>query len=549
MRPLPAYREQASGQANVGIAEIDQAAAPLEAKPETAPDVRPSLTGSLVAGVCSVGGALAVERAAGFLANLLAARLAGATVFGAYSISLNTANNVASYAGAGIGNTATRFVADYPEESRERQQVVRTVLLFAALSALLAALLLWITAAPLANSLLRNPALAGPLRVAAISAAAFVALECCRGVFIGTREFAPFLFLSGLVGAGSLLAIPTMARFGATHMIAGQAAAVLLAALVSALLIFKRQGLKKKPNREGASRVSLGQVWRFGLVQLGGVVGLNAAGWWTATLVARGDATLLQIAFYTVATQWRNLCGLLPNMVQQGNFAFFTDNGSAHFGGANRVVGLSALFSSALAMLCSGFVIVPIPFVLRHFYGTAYAAAELPAAFAVATVIVHLGISPASSRLTVISLRWTAVINAIWSVIVIAAGTLLIPNGGATAATATLFAAHALSAVLVLFALRRLHDLPRALVSIAALNLAFAALIGGLAWMRATRPGFSLLANCLLLASPILGTLLLVRLGQSRGVLPATIDWMSLVRSLLARLPFRSLRTAFPAAQ
>lgn len=529
--------------ANVGIAEIDQTSAPLEAHETiSAPIPRPSLAGSLLAGVFSVGGALAVERAAGFLANLLAARLAGAAVFGAYSISLNTANNVASYAGAGIGNTATRFIADFPEGSKGRQQVVRTILLFAALSASLAALLLWFTARPLADSLLRNPALAGPLKVAAISAAAFVALECCRGVFIGTREFAPFLFLSGLVGVGSLLAIPTMARFGATHMVAGQAAAVLLATTVSAILILRRQGTKGKLTGEKADRVSLGKIWRFGLVQLGGVVGLNAAGWWTATLVARGDSSLLQIAFYTVATQWRNLCGLLPNMVQQGNFAFFTDHGSADFGGATRVVSVSAIFASVLGILCSGFVIIPIPFVLQHFYGHSYAAAEIPAAFAVATVIVHLGISPASSRLTVISLRWTAVINAIWSVVVVVAATLFIPRGGATAATAILFGAHALSAVLVLFALWRLSALPDGLPGVAALNVAIALLICGVSWLRAVHPEHSLLANCLLLTTPVIGTLLLVRLGQSCRALPRNIDWFSIARAAAQRLPFKRSR-------
>ncbi len=547
MRGLPNQLQQPVGTANVGLEEIDQTAAPVETV-ETATPAQPSLAGSLVTGVFSVGGALAVERGAGFLANLLAARLGGTAVFGAYSISLNTANNIASYAGAGIGNTATRFIAEYPEGTRGRQQVVRTVLLFAALSAALAAVLLWFSAEPLAKSLLRNPALAAPLKVAALSAAGFVALECCRGVFIGTREFAPFLFLSGLVGAGSLLAVPTMARFGATHMVAGQAAAVLLAAAVSAVLILRRQGIQGKSAGQKADKVSLGKVWRFGLVQLGGVVGLNAAGWWTATLVARGDATLLQIAFYTVATQWRNLCGLLPNMVQQGNFAFFTDHGSAHFGGATRVVSVSAIFASALGILCSGFVIVPIPFALRYLYGQSYSAAELPAAFAVATVIVHLGISPASSRLTVISLRWTAVINAIWSAVVIAAGTAFIPSGGATSATAILFAAHVVSVFLVLFALWRLSALPDGLIGVATLNVAVGLVIGGLAWLRAIHPEHALLANSLLLVSPVLGTLLLIRLGQSCGALPKSINWISLAHSVVARLPIKRLRTVSRSA-
>src|SRR4051794_18903435 len=81
---------------------------------QAAPPARGSLAGVLFSGTSALGLATLIERGLGFLANLCAARLGGPQSFGAYSVALTTANNVASYAGAGIGTTANRFSGEYP---------------------------------------------------------------------------------------------------------------------------------------------------------------------------------------------------------------------------------------------------------------------------------------------------------------------------------------------------------------------------------------------------------------------------------------------------
>ena len=78
-----------------------------------------SLSHFLFTGTSSVGVAIIVERGLGFVANLVAARHGGTQVFGAYSLALTTANNIASYAGAGIGTTANRFSGQYPAGTHE----------------------------------------------------------------------------------------------------------------------------------------------------------------------------------------------------------------------------------------------------------------------------------------------------------------------------------------------------------------------------------------------------------------------------------------------
>jgi hypothetical protein len=76
-----------------------------------------SLRQVLLRGVSALGAATLLERSLTYTANLFAARCGGPQVFGAYSLSLTTANTVATYSGMGIGTVATRFSGDYPPGS------------------------------------------------------------------------------------------------------------------------------------------------------------------------------------------------------------------------------------------------------------------------------------------------------------------------------------------------------------------------------------------------------------------------------------------------
>ena len=477
----------------------------------------------------ALGAALAIERGGSFLANVLAARLGGAQVFGAYSIALTAANNVAWYVGAGIGDTASRFVAEHSPGTKSFRQVVRCLLIIATVSAIIASAVLLAGAEPMARVLLRNEKLAGPLRIAALSSVAFVFLECCRGLFIGTRSFGRLLILSTMVGFGLLAVIPKAAKLGASHMLASQASAVLLAGIVGVILILK---YPKAPARLDIHEIEgprLGRIWRFGLMQLGGVAGMNAAGWWTASLVARWDFSLLQVAFYAVATQLRNVSSLIPSLVQHSNFAYFTDEGSRDFGGADRVITVSSFASSALATICSGVAVTVMPVVLNYFYGKDYVHAELAAVFAISTLLVHFGVAPAASRLMIVSPSSAAIVNGIWAAGVVVMATLFIQRGGATAATAILFGAHVLSMFMVVGALWRLKSLPAGVTMLAGLDTVIALATIAIGWSRTLYPQFALALSFGLIGMTAVITLLLLSLGQHYGAFPKPLTIASLL--------------------
>jgi hypothetical protein len=53
---------------------------------------------NLLSGTSTLGLGVLIERACSVLANILAARLGGASTFGTFSLAISTANNVSTYA-------------------------------------------------------------------------------------------------------------------------------------------------------------------------------------------------------------------------------------------------------------------------------------------------------------------------------------------------------------------------------------------------------------------------------------------------------------------
>ncbi len=465
--------------------------------------------------------AVSIERGLGFIAHLLAARIGGTAVFGTYSLALTTANSVAAYAGAGIGTTANRFSGMYPYGTPEYTQLQRTLAMVSAQSAIVAAALLWIAAGPIASRLIGKPELTPLLHLAALSSAAIILLECTRGFLIGQRRYAALLTLSLVAGGGMLVLIPAATFVGPMAMIGGQATAALGAVLVC-VICARWLGLNVRTQAPAHSgpRVRLSTIWLFGLGQLLGVVGLNAAGWWTASLVSRADPTMLQMSLYIAATQIRNVIAMAPGLVQQACYALLTEEAGAGFGGPDRVLIASTLLASVLALALTGVAVATLPWTLGLLYGNAFRAAEPAAAIAIATALVHMAAAPAASRLTILSLKLIGGINGIWALAVIALGPIFIPSGGAVPATAIMLAMHLVSAILVLACLWKKDAMPRHLTAISAPMMAGSFLLAVMGWARYAHPEWRAAFSLAVLALTFVLIAITFRAGRATGCVP-----------------------------
>lgn len=505
--------------------------------------VRPTagLARKLLTGTSALGAATAMERGMGFLASLLAARLGGASSFGAYSLALTTANNIAAYTGSGIGNTATRFAGEHHRRSPQYRSVARALILVTAASSLLAVLLMLAAAGPMARYILRNPGLETLLQCSAISAAAMISLECCRGFLIGQRRYAALLLLSVLAGAGLLFALPIASRSGAQVMVLAQGTVVLGAVLACVALAGP---LHLRPlvagTQETALRPVLRQIWSFGAVQLASLLSLNIAGWWMTSLIARADASLVQIGLFAISNQIRNMVALLPGMLTQSSYALMID-GDAHPAPAvERVTALCTLAANVVSVLLAGACILVLPWVLPAVYGATYAAAVLPASLALATAVTHMGSAALASRLTIVDVRTSGLINVIWAVLVSAAATMFVRQGGAVQGAAIFLAAHLLSAWLTVVAIGRAPlvrtggrpGVPHGVSGTLAVGQIAAGVLLALAFLRQWRPEWQWVLTGVMAQVLALSVVVFTFLGRHYGWVPKGISPRSLLHVL-----------------
>lgn len=162
------------------------------------------------------------------------------------------------------------------------------------------------------------------------------------------------------------------------------------------------------------------------------------------------------------------------------------------------------------------------PWALRLLYGKSYVAASAATTAAFATAVVHMGSSPASARLSILSIKATGVINTIWAVMVAAGATLFFFIGGDALKGALIYlAAHLVSAVLVLSFLTKGRCVPDGMNRVFATGATASVTLAILAFWRSQRPDLTA-ALTSLMALISCGTLwMLFAMGRRHGWIPS----------------------------
>jgi O-antigen/teichoic acid export membrane protein len=486
----------------------------------------------LLHGTSALGLGVIVERACSFLANILAARLGGAANFGVYALSLSTASNISAYAAGGIGSTAIRFSGEHPRGSAGYPTLARVLAIISIVSALLAAGVLWIGASPIAR-LLHRENLTSVLRWAAFSAAGIIVLECCRGFLVGQRRIKALLLLSALVGFGYLALLPAMSRFGAAQMVCSQGS-VTVGAVIIILLLYRSLGLGSPASTDKSQPVGplLKQVWGFGIIQLASFMGMNAAGWWLTTLVARSDTSMVQMGFFAVAHQLRNIVALAPSLLTEGSLAVMAGQNDKFDKTPDNVMAVSSYACTYSSVVMAGAGIIIVPWGLALLYGSNYAAAGLATAIALATAVVHMGSAPMSARLSIVSIKTFGVINTAWAIFVALLATVtLLHSGNAAKGAGVYLAGHVFLAVMQIYALNKNGSMPKGAITSFAAGVMGTLVLAGLSWQREMHPSAAIALS--LLMTVILATMifLMTVIGRKRNWLPSR----QVFQNLLAR--------------
>ncbi len=470
---------------SAAVPHLPEPDAQLDARAGVKPGEPDQVTRQIVAGTSTLGMAVLIERGATFAANILAARFAGASAFGAYSVGISTANNISTYAAGGIGATATRFSGKYPYGSGTYSTFAKVLAVVSLTSAAVAASVLVMGAGPIAH-LLHKDSLAGLLRWASLSAVGMLILECARGFFVGQRRLAALALLSLFVGVGMVSLLPLMAsRQRPTQMVMAHGAITLGAVAFCLVLARPLHLLAESATSPVRFGHMLREVWGFGFIQLSGLLSANLAGWWITALVARGDSTLVQMGFFAIASQLRNLTGVVPALLTEGSYATIAAPDEAGMGTPQRVMALCTFASTAVAFFLASLGIILAPWALHAMYGPRFSAASVAASIGMSVAVLQMGNAPPSARVSVVSIRTVAAINTFWAVLTALGGTLLMLHwGGAAGAMAVFFGAHVISAILTFLVLARRDYLPAGLIPMFAVTTLGVGTLSALAIVR-----------------------------------------------------------------
>ncbi|HJZ81774.1 MAG TPA: oligosaccharide flippase family protein [Pyrinomonadaceae bacterium] len=500
-------------------ATANESAAPLRVGRK---GVRP-LSSLLLYGSATLGLAVGLERVLGFIANVLAARIAGPQTFGAYSMVLATASAIAVYAGAGIGTTATRFSGQYRPDTAGYRRFIVALAVIAVASASVAALLMLAGAGPLARWVLKNEGLISFLRFSAASSAAIVLLDCCRGLLLGQQKYQALLGLSAVSGIGLILVLALAARVSAGMMILGQGSVALLCVALFVVMA-KRFALGPAGGHDPNAGPGIRSVFTFGLVQFSAFAGISIASWWMASLVVRSDATLTQMGLYAIANQFRGLVALAPGLCAQVGYSLLTDESGARYGGANRVLLVNSFLASSLTTLAATVGILVAPWLLGLVYGKTFSGAEAAIVIFLGTAVIHMSGVPATQRLNIVGLRLSGIITTIWALLTAGLGIWLVPANGATGAAVAFLISHTLAQMLIILALRKLGELPKGYLSLFGVTTIGSVLLAALGYWRALEPNRGALTMALAGVALLMWSALWYT-GRRIGCLP---EWRSI---------------------
>jgi O-antigen/teichoic acid export membrane protein len=467
------------------------------------PPPQSAIRSFLVRGGVLIGLATLLERGFQFIANILAARVAGEENLGVYALALQTAGFLASQASLGIGMVATRFSAEYPADHPHNRAFIQRIVQMSLGLALLASLLMFALAWPMANWFYQKPQFFRVLIITIATAPGLVLLDAVRGLLLGLSYHRGLVIMSAVLGLCMFILMPWAATRSPRWMLLAHAASSFITCGVMYLIIRRKLGFRlfATPTHE----VPLWRLLRFGVFQLGTstanslvmmtlmalllryatpeqtmattvlpvaylvpVAFLLPCGFLWMLNLSLANTPLFgfrEVGYYNAASSMRNLTTTLPGLLNQLTLGLMTRLSGEQFGGVNRVVlintWLSAFFMIPVTAIMHIALAWLVPLLFKGFHG-----AIEPASYLLSVALVHMVSQPAVNRLTVVSPRTLGLIQLAWMVVALLAAFFLAPTMRASGVALALLIAHVISAILVPMGLQWNNCLPQHLTKL-----------------------------------------------------------------------------------
>lgn len=388
-----------------------------------------------------------ISRVLGVLASVLVARMLGREGFGELGVIQSTVGMFGTFAGFGLGLTATKYVAEFREKDAAKAgRIMALSERIALFTGGLTAVALIVLAPWLAARTLAAPRLSGLLQIGT-ALLFFNALTGVQtGALAGFEAFKTIAWVNFLAGAA---AFPLMV--GGVYVAGLDGAVWGLVASTVLNWVLNQFALRREAARACVVMTAQGcmqewpVLWRFSLPALLSSLMMGPANWVCYTFIVNQPGGYGEMGVFNAANQWRSLILYLPSILVSVVLPILASlSGSEDVKRYRRVL-RSSVLACYLAALMPAIAIATLSRLIMSAYGATFAVGSTALVVLMVATVLNAGLHGIGQ---VYSSRgwmwWGAVLNTVWSAVLIAATWLLRGHGavGLAGANVIAFAVH-----------------------------------------------------------------------------------------------------------
>lgn len=304
------------------------------------------------------------------ISSILIARFLGTKLYGEYGMINSTLTMFATFAGLGLGITATKFIAEYSKTDKAKvERVLGLSNIFAIFSGIIMMIIVFFTADWLSINQLNNPDMAYLLQIASVTLLFSTYNGIQRCALAGFEQFSAIAKMDAIVGFFSFIIMLVSTYLGGLKGL--MIATVLISIITNLLFTLKIRPILKKMDIHVNYKEFYKEFDVFINISLPSMISNVLVGpvTWLANSLFVQVAGYSQLGIFNAANQWKLFLSLLP---QTFNSAILPILISTKNQESSRIekINLTLSWITAIAI---GLPLINLPDVISMLYGKQYA--------------------------------------------------------------------------------------------------------------------------------------------------------------------------------
>lgn len=311
--------------------------------------------------------------AAKLLLSIVAARLLGQIAYGEFGIITSTILLFATFAGFGLGMTATKYLAEHRDNTLLLGRIVGLIYAISFAFGLILSLLIYFSSEFVSINALNAQHLSGELRIGAYFALFFVVYNAQVGILAGFEDFRTLAIVNIVEGMSLLVGTSVGAYlYGVTGAIWGFGIATCVACAICTFYTLKYCFKNNIAIRYSFGKLESSIFWQFGIPSLIVLVLPQIFTWFTRIILVYQPNGYAELGLLNVGFAWSAVISFFPRQISRPALPMLTDlfykrNMSAY----RRLLNLNI----ALSLIVTLLLVIPIALLARPImtmYGNEY---------------------------------------------------------------------------------------------------------------------------------------------------------------------------------